>query len=93
MGLTGFVIIHVFIASFSPAQGEHNQVVNTKFTRPVNEMPMSSWHQKCLLTQPQGLHAAGRPAGVPRMDGNRCALRAAVDTDTLLVSRSDGVIR
>ena len=41
LGLTGFVIIHVFIASFSPAQGERNQMVNTKFTRPVNEMPMS----------------------------------------------------
>ena len=27
---------------FSPAQGEHNQMVNTKFTRPVNAMPMSS---------------------------------------------------
>ena len=43
VGLTGFVIIHVFIASFSPAQGERNQMVNTKFTRPVNEMPMSSF--------------------------------------------------
>ena len=42
MGLTGFVIIHLFIASFSPAQGECNQMVNTEFTRPVNEMPMSS---------------------------------------------------
>ena len=42
MGLTGFVIIYVFIASFSPAQGERNQMVNTKFTRPVNAMPMSS---------------------------------------------------
>ena len=42
VGLTGFVIIHVFIASFSPAQGERNQMVNTKFTRPVNEMPMSN---------------------------------------------------
>ena len=42
VGLTGFVIIYVFIASFSPVQGERNQVVNTKFTRPVNEMPMSS---------------------------------------------------
>ena len=41
VGLTGFVIIHVFIASFSPAQGEHNQMVNTKFTRPVNAMPTS----------------------------------------------------
>ena len=46
VGLTGFVIIHVFIASFSPAQGEHNQMVNTKFTRPVNEMPMSSLNIK-----------------------------------------------
>ena len=42
VGLTGFVIIHVYIASFSPAQGERNQMVNTKLTRPVNEMPMSS---------------------------------------------------
>ena len=42
MGLTGFVIFHVLIAPFSPAQGERNQVVNTKFTRPVNEMPMST---------------------------------------------------
>ena len=42
VGLTGFVIIHVFIPSFSPAQGECNQIVNTKFTRPVNEMPMST---------------------------------------------------
>ena len=40
VGLTGFVIIHVFIALFSPAQGERNQTVNTKFIRPVNEMPM-----------------------------------------------------
>ena len=43
VGLTGFVIIHVFIAPFPPAQGECNQMVNTKFTRPVNEMPMSSF--------------------------------------------------
>ena len=42
MGLTGFVIIHVFIASFSPAQGERNLMVNAKFTRPVNAMPMST---------------------------------------------------
>ena len=43
VGLTGFVIIHVIIASFSPAQGERNQMVmvNTKFTRLVNEMPLS----------------------------------------------------
>ena len=46
MGLTGFVIIHVFIASFSPAQGERNQMVNTKFTRPVNAMPMSIWNKQ-----------------------------------------------
>ena len=32
VGLTGFVIIHVFIASFSPAQGERYQMVNAKFT-------------------------------------------------------------
>ena len=42
VGLTGFVIIPVFIASFSPARGERNQMVNTKFTRPVNAMPMST---------------------------------------------------
>ena len=42
VGLTGFVIINVFIASFSSAQGERNQMVNAKFTRPVNAMPMSS---------------------------------------------------
>ena len=41
IGLRGFVIIHVFIASFSTAQGERNQMVNTKFTRPVNEMPIA----------------------------------------------------
>ena len=44
VGLTGFVIIYVFIASFSPAQGEHNQIVNAKFTRPVNAMPMSRFN-------------------------------------------------
>ena len=49
MGLTGFVIIHVFIASFSPAQGARNQMVNTKFTRPVNEMPMSSREGHAML--------------------------------------------
>ena len=42
VGLTGFGVIHVFIASLSPAQGERNQMVNAKFTRPVNAMPMSS---------------------------------------------------
>ena len=42
VGLTGFVIIHLFIASFSPAQGERNQKVKSKFSRPVNAMPMSS---------------------------------------------------
>ena len=42
VGLTGFVIIHVFIASFFPAQGERNQIVIAKFTRPVNAMPMST---------------------------------------------------
>ena len=42
VGLTGFVIIHVFIASFSPAQEERNQIVDAKFTRPVNVMPMST---------------------------------------------------
>ena len=41
VGLTDFVFIHVFIASFSPAQGEGNQIIKTKFTRTVNEMPMS----------------------------------------------------
>ena len=42
VGLTGFVIIHVLIASFSPAQGERNQMVIAKFTRLVNAMPMST---------------------------------------------------
>ena len=42
VGLTSFVIIHVFIASFSPPQGERNQMVNAKFTRPLNAIPMSS---------------------------------------------------
>ena len=42
VGLTGFVIFHVFIASFSPAQGERNQIANANFTRPVNAMPMSN---------------------------------------------------
>ena len=42
MGLTGLVIIHVFISSFYPAQGERNQMVNAKFTRPVDAMPMST---------------------------------------------------
>ena len=42
LGLTGFVIIHVFIMSFSPAQGERNQILNAKLTRPVNAMPMSN---------------------------------------------------
>ena len=45
VGLTGFVIIHVLIASFSPAQGERNQMVIANFTRPVNAMPMSTPHQ------------------------------------------------
>ena len=49
MGLTGFVIIHVFIASFSPAQGERNQMVNAKFTRPFNAMPKSNNHSPCIL--------------------------------------------
>ena len=51
VGLTDFVIIHVFIASFSPAQGERNQMVNTKFTRPVNDMPMSTTSRPrlCLI--------------------------------------------
>ena len=38
MGLTSFV----FIASFSLAQGERNQIVNAEVTRPVNSMPMST---------------------------------------------------
>ena len=53
VGLTGFVIIHVFIASFSPAQGERNQIVNAKFTRPVNAMPMSSLNTKASTRQRQ----------------------------------------
>ena len=44
VGLTGFAIIQVFIASSSPAQGERNQMVNANFTRPVNVMPLSSLH-------------------------------------------------
>ena len=36
------MIIHVSIVSFSPAKGERNQMVNPKFTRPVNAMPMSN---------------------------------------------------
>ena len=47
VALTGFVMFHVFIASFSPARGERNQMVNTKFTKPVNAMLMSSLHQVC----------------------------------------------
>ena len=47
--LTGFVIIHVFIASFSPAR---NQMVNTEFTRPVNEMPISSRADDLAIYRP-----------------------------------------
>ena len=52
MGLTGFVIIHVFIASFSPGQGERNQMVNAKFTRPLNAIPMSNLDNRDSFTQP-----------------------------------------
>ena len=45
VGLTGFVNIYVFIASFSPTQGERNQMVNVKFARPVNAVPMSNRHK------------------------------------------------
>ena len=44
-GLTGFVIIHVFIASL---QGERNKMVSTKLSRPVNEMPMSTRDIKAI---------------------------------------------
>ena len=63
IGLTGFVIIHVFIASFSPAQGECNQMVNAKFTRPVNVMPMSSSNQVLVVLLPwelEGIDKARR---------------------------------
>ena len=53
VGLAGFMIIQVFIATFSPAQGERNQMVNTKFTRPVNEMPMSN-RQCCPISRSFG---------------------------------------
>ena len=56
VGLTAFVIIHVFIASFSPAQGERDQMLNAKFTRPVNAMPMSNWYINLIFKpnlQPQ----------------------------------------
>ena len=42
--LTGLVSILVFIAPFSPAQGEHYQYVNTKFTRPVDEIRKSTFN-------------------------------------------------
>ena len=58
VGLTGLVIIHAFIASFSPAQGKHNQMVNTKFTRPVNAMPMSNVYSLAFSLPP--LRDAGR---------------------------------
>ena len=51
MGLTGFVIIHVFIATFSPTPGERNKMV--KFTRPVNSMPMSTRYL-CSLVRGDG---------------------------------------
>ena len=36
--VTGFVNIDMFIPPFPSARGEHNQVVNTKFTSPVKEI-------------------------------------------------------
>ena len=62
--LTSFVIINVFIASFSPAQGERNHMVDAKFTRPVNVMPMSIsdcyWHpphwRKCTNSINEACH-------------------------------------
>ena len=42
MGLTDFVIIHLFIASFSPAQGDCNQMLNVKFTRTLMHKNPSS---------------------------------------------------
>ena len=40
--MTGLVNINMFVASIPPEQGEHNQFVNTKFTRPVMEICKSS---------------------------------------------------
>ena len=72
VGLTGFVIIHVFIASFCPAQRERNQMGNTKFTRPVNEMRMSTSNQT----------ATDLRAGIPSIgqDANLvCSLSSAAE--------------
>ena len=65
MGLTGFVIIHVFIASISPAQGERNQMLNAKFTRPVNAMPMSTTYIFDLLhdEEDEVCHVVDDPLG------------------------------
>ena len=66
MELTGFVIIHVFITSFSPAQGERNQMVNAKFTRPVNVMPMSTVDPFPLPEQTSYLRSP-RGSGIPHL--------------------------
>ena len=72
MGLTGFVIIHVFIASFSPAREERNQMVNTKFTRPVNAMPMSNSEQKREI-QKEGEEGKAEKGGEGREEAFRLA--------------------
>ena len=72
MGLTGFVIIHVFIASFSPAQGERNQMVNAKFTRPVNAKPMSISDEGGQARPDRGARQlAARHRQAPRRDVRR----------------------
>ena len=75
MGLTGFVIIHVFIALLSPAQGERNQMVNTKFIRTVNEMPMANsvvrsvrfmmLSAPVIITAPTAIEELNEPAAAP----------------------------
>ena len=64
VGLTGFVTIHVFtrIASFCPVRGERNQMVNTKFTRPVNAMPMSTYYPRRPEVEAEMNRAGGRPS-------------------------------
>ena len=42
----------VYCVILSPAQGERNQMVNAKFTRPVNAMPISSLNSALLM----GIH-------------------------------------
>ena len=52
VALTGFVIIHVFIVPFSPAQGERNQMVNTN-------SPDLSMMCLCLIPNDHALSGAG----------------------------------